>query len=189
MLTAAELKAGMVIRRDGELFRALEVAHHGGGGQFAGFVVVKAKSLRSGHVKEWRLDPATKLEDVLLTRRELDYLYEDEAGYTFMDGETYEQFTIPKEVLGEKAVFLTENARLPVEFFEEQPVNVVFPPVVELKVTTAPPGVRDTDTSAMKTVVLENGMEILAPQFIEAGDIVRVDTETGRYLERVRQKK
>lgn len=189
MLEASALKAGAVIRKDGELFRVLEVSHHGGGGQFAGFIAVKLKSLRSGHVKELRLDPATKVEDVELTRRDLDFLYEDEAGFTFMDSETYEQFTIPKEVLGEKAAFLTESARLPVEFFDDQPVNVVFPAVVELKVVTAPPGVRDTDTSAMKTVTLENGMEILAPQFIEEGDVVRVDTETGRYLERVRQKK
>ncbi len=189
MQVAADLKAGTVIRREGELFRVLEVLHHGGGGQFAGFVVLKLRSLRTGHGKELRLAPDEKLEDLELTRRQLEYLYEEEGAFVFMDNETYEQYSVPKEALGRRSVFLTPNAQLPVEFFEDHPVNVVFPEVVELKVVTAPPGVRDTDTSAMKTVTLENGMEIRAPQFIEEGDIVRVDTETGHYLERVRQKK
>jgi len=189
MLEAANLKAGFVIRREGELFRVLEVLHHGGGGQFAGFVVLKLKSLRSGHVKELRLAPEEKLEEVELQRRELEYLYEDESGYVFMDAETFEQYSLPRQALGKKSVFLTPNARLPVEFWEEQPVNVIFPEVVELKVASAPPGLREMETSTYKTAQLENGMEILVPQFIETGDVVRVETETRRYLERVRQKK
>ncbi|MGQ9495855.1 MAG: elongation factor P [Thermoanaerobaculaceae bacterium] len=189
MVEAGSLKAQSVIVREGELFRVLAVEHHGGGGQFAGFVVLKLKSLRSGHIKELRTSPEEKFEDVELARRELEFLYEDEGGFVFMDGESYEQYTLPKEALGKKAVFLRENAKLPVEFWEDQPVSVVFPPAVELKVVSAPTGLRDLESSTMKTVTLENGMEVLAPQFIEEGDIVRVDTETSRYLERVRQKK
>lgn len=189
MVEAGSLKAQSVILREGELFRVLSVEHHGGGGQFAGFVLLKLKSLRSGHIKELRCSPQEKFEDVELVRRELEFLYEDESGFVFMDGESYEQYTLPKETLGKKAVFLRENASLPVEFWQDQPVSVVFPSVVELKVVSAPAGLRDLESSAMKTVTLENGMEVLAPQFIEEGDLVRVDTETGRYLERVRQKK
>ncbi|BCW94034.1 MAG: elongation factor P [Thermoanaerobaculum sp.] len=189
MLEAASLKMGSVIRREGELFRVLEVAHHGGSGQFAGFIALKLKSLRTGHVKEIRLASDEKVEDVELTRRDLEYLYEDEESFVFMDSETYEQYNLPKDVLGKKSVFLTPNARLPVEFWEEQPVNVIFPEVVELKVASAPPGLRDMETSTYKTAVLENGMEVLVPQFIETGDTVRIETETGKYLERVRQKK
>ncbi|MCX7895455.1 MAG: elongation factor P [Thermoanaerobaculum sp.] len=189
MQEAAALKMGSVIRREGELFRVLEVLHHGGGGQFAGFILLKLKSLKTGHVKEVRVAPAEKVEDVELNRRELEYLYEEEENFVFMDSETYEQYSLPKEVLGKKSVFLTPNATLPVEFWQDQPVNVIFPEVVELKVASAPPGLRDMETSTYKTAVLENGMEVLVPQFIETGDTVRIETESGKYLERVRQKK
>lgn len=189
MLVASALKMGSVIRREGELFRVLEVAHHGGSGQFAGFIALKLKSLRTGHVKEIRLAADDKVEDVELIRKDLEYLYEDEESFVFMDSETYEQYSLPKDVLGKKSVFLSPNARLPVEFWEDRPVNVIFPDVVELKVVSAPPGLRDMETSTYKTATLENGMEALVPQFIETGDIVRIETETGRYIERVRQKK
>jgi len=186
MITAADLRAGMVVRLDAELYRLISAEYHAGGGQFGGMMYAKGKNLRTNNIKEWRLHPQTKIEDVLLERQEMEYLYTDGDDFYFMNPDTFEQISLPKEAIGHREPFLQPNMRIPVEMFEGHPVNVVFPEVVELKVVSAPPGLREHDVSTYKTVVLENGMEVLVPQFIKEGEVVRIDVETGKYLERVK---
>ena len=117
----------------------------------------------------------------------MQYLYADGGGYTFMNPETYDQVSIPRAVFGPAAPYLKENETLEIEFHQGRPISVKFPPVVELKVVSAGVGVKGSGT--MKEASLENGMPLLVPPFIQEGDLVRVEVETGRYLDRVLGKK
>jgi elongation factor P len=120
----------------------------------------------------------------------MNYLYSDnEAGY-FMDPESFEQVSIPKEAIGTVEKFMTEGMKITVELLGEEPVTVQFPKVVELKIASTGPGIRGGhDVSTMKPATLENGLEILVPQFVEISDVVRVDTEKVKYVDRVTVKK
>lgn len=186
MLAASELKTGTVIKLDNELFSATSVDYHEGSGQFATMVFVKLRGLTTHHVKELRLHPNDKFEDVVLERQEMEYLYKDDTGFWFMNPDTFEQIGLPREAIGDYEKFLQPNMRIPVELYEGSPVNIVFPEAVELTVVSAPPGLREHETSTYKPVILENGMEVLAPQFIKDGDMIKVETATAKYLERVR---
>lgn len=187
MIEAKDLRAGAVVRLEGELHSVVSAEVHAGAGKFASMVFATLRNLRTGHVRELRLHTDDKLDDVELERREMEYLYTDGDTCYFMNPETFEQFGVPRAALGPAERFLLPNMRVPVELHEERVVNVAFPPAVELKVVTAPPGLRDAEGSTYKTVVLENGMEVLAPQFIKEGDLVRIEVATGKYLERVRR--
>jgi elongation factor P len=187
MIVASEMRAGMVIRLDGELYTVVSAEYHAGGGQFGGTVFARIKNLRTNHLKEWRFHPNDKVEDVTLERQEVDYLYTDGTDFYFMNPETFEQISLPREVIGQREKFLQPNMRIPVELYDGQPINIIFPEVVELKVVSAPPGLREHETSTYKTVILENGMEVLVPQFIKEGEVVRIEVETGKYLERVKK--
>ena len=117
----------------------------------------------------------------------MEYLYSDGAEFYFMNPDTFEQISLPKESIGPHEKFLQPNLRVPVALCEGRPVKVVFPDAVEFKVVSAPPGLRGRDTTTHKTVVLDNGMEVLAPEFIKEGDIVKIEVATGKYLERIRR--
>lgn len=187
MIEAAEVKAGTVVRLDNELHSVVSAEYHAGTGKFASVVFANVKNLRTGHLRELRLRPTDKLEDVELERREMEYLYNDGAEFYFMNPDTFEQISLPKEAIGANEKFLRPNQRVPVQLHEGRLVSVAFPATVELKVVTAPPGLREHEGATYKTVVLENGMEVLAPQFIKEGDLVKIEVATGKYLERVRR--
>jgi len=186
MIEASALKAGMVLMLDGELHGVAGVDHHAGGGQQAGAVFAKLRHVKSGHVREVRLHATDKLEDVQLEHKEMEYLYTDGTAFYFMRPDTFEQIGLPAETIGAYEKFLKLNMRIPVMLYEGEPVNIAFPPQVELSVVTTPPGLREHETSTFKSATLENGMEVLVPQFIKEGDTVRIDTASGKYLERVR---
>lgn len=187
MIEASELRAGTAVKLNGEIYSVVSAEYHAGGGQFGGMVFVKVKGLRTKHVKELRFHPDDKLEDVELEHKEMEYLYADGAEFYFMNPDTFEQISLPKEAIGPYERFLQPNMRVPVELFEGTPIRLVFPEAVELKVVSAPPGLREHETATYKSVVLENGLEVLAPQFIKEGDIVKIEVATGKYLERVRR--
>lgn len=187
MIEAKALRAGTVIRLDGELHTVVSAEYHTGTGKFASTVFATARNLRTGHHRELRLRTDEKLEDVELERREMEYLYSDGSAFYFMNPETFEQIEVPRAAIGAAEKYLLPNMRVPVELYEGRVVNVVFPSAVELKVVTAPPPLRDAEGNTYKTVVLENGMEVLAPQFIKEGDTVRIEVASGKYLERVRR--
>ena len=187
MIEASELRAGTAVKLNGEIYSVVSAEYHAGGGQFGGMVFVKVKGLQTKHVKELRFHPDDKLEDVELEHKEMEYLYADGAEFYFMNPDTFEQISLPKEAIGPYERFLQPNMRVPVELFEGTPIRLVFPEAVELKVVSAPPGLREHETATYKSVVLENGLEVLAPQFIKEGDIVKVEVATGKYLGRVRR--
>ncbi|MCX7961830.1 MAG: translation elongation factor P [Burkholderiales bacterium] len=187
MIPASELRAGTAFRHGGELLLATDAEYRVAAGKFGSLVFVKAKVLKTGHLKELRFHPDDKIEDVELERRPMEYLYADGDAFTFMDPESFEQVSLARAAIAPLDRFLQPGMRIPVEFDAGEPVRVVAPEAVELKVVAAPPGLKEHEGTPFKTVVLENGMEILAPQFIKEGDHVRVEVATGKYLERVRK--
>jgi len=187
VIAASELRAGTAFRLGGDLLVAIGVEYRAAAGKFASLVFVKAKVLKTQHQKELRFHPDDKIEDVELERRAMEYLYTDGTSFTFMNPDTFEQISLPKEAIGPLEPYLRPNMRIPVELHEGEPVRVVFPEAVELAVVTAPAGLKEHEGTPFKTVVLENGMEVLAPQFMKEGDHVRIEVATGKYLERVRR--
>lgn len=189
MVLVTDVKPGTVIRIEDRLYRVLEVVRHAGSGQMHGFIELKLKDMRYGHISDHRFKPTDKVDDVEVTKRQMEYLYSDNEQLYFMDPETFEQIGIPRESVGTIEKFMKEGAVLTVELVGDEPVAVQFPKIVELKVAMTGPSIRDAQDNTMKSATLENGIEILVPQFIETGDIVRVDTEKVKYVERVTVKK
>ena len=189
MILASEIRAGIALSIDDRLYRVLEVVHHSGTGQMAGFVLSKLQDVRTGHLSERRMKPTDKLEDIALAKRQMEYIYHDDESFYFMDPGTYEQYSIPKIANGPIEKFLKEGMKVTVEMLGEEALALQFPKVVDLKVTLTAPGIRGEQESTMKTATLENGMEIFVSQFVQVGKIVRVDTEKGKYVERVTLKK
>ncbi|RMG50059.1 MAG: elongation factor P [Acidobacteria bacterium] len=186
MITAGEIREGMTLKINGDLYRVIDATLHVGGGKMGTTVVVKMRHMATGHVREQRFAPTEKVEDVLLEKRTMEYLYTDGEAFYFMNPETFEQVSLPKEAIGHLDKFLQPNMHISLEFYGDQPVNVLFPDVVELKVVSTPAGLHERDITTPKPATLENGMEVLVPQFIKEGDIVRIDVATGKYLERVK---
>jgi len=189
MILASDIKAGMAIRLDGKPYKVLEVVRHTGSGQMHGFIELKLKDITYGHFADRHVKHADRLEDVELTKRHMQYLYSDSDAGVFMDTETFEQVRVSKIGMGSAEKFLEEGMKVVVELLEGQAIALDFPKVVEMKVDRTGPGVRGGQESTMKTAVLTNGMEILVPQFVETGDLVRVDTEKLKYVDRVVLKK
>lgn len=184
MVNASELYVGQIIKHDGALFRIIASDFHAVGGQLGKMVHTRARNITTGHIKEWRFRPEERLENVELEKREWEFLYQDGDLFYFMDPATFEQFPLEIDLIGQHSKYLLPNTRLQFDLYEGKPVHVAFPPVI-LKVTSAPPGLREHEGSPYKKVTLENGMEVLAPQFIKEGEYIRVDAETGKYMERI----
>lgn len=189
MVLASEIKEGTAIQLDGKLYKVLEVVHHAGSGQMHGFIELKMKDLRFGHFADRRFKHSDKLEDVELIKRQMEYIYSDADAHYFMDPETFVQVGVSKTAAGLSEKFLKEGTRATVELIAEEAVTVLFPKVIELKVSSTGPGIRDGQDNTMKPATLENGIEIQVPQFIVTGDVVRVDTEKIKYIDRVTTKK
>jgi len=185
MITANDLRRGTTFELDGELYKVVEYQHSFLGRGSAN-VRVKMRNLRTGAIIDRTFSPEDRINDVRLELREVQYLYNDGTLYYFMDTETYEQPAVPAEVLGDAVNYLTENMTLQISTYEGEPIDIVLPVTVDLRVVEAPPGFAgDTATGATKQVILETGLKINAPLFVEEGDIVRVDTRTGEYISRL----
>jgi elongation factor P len=190
MRVASELRPGMVIRLEGDLFKVVAATHHAGGGQMGGVTHAKLRNLRSGAIREWRFRADEAVEDVELDRQAMQFLYSDGETSYFMNTETFEQVGIENVRLGRAAAFLREEMVLPVEFFDGRPVGVAFPEVVEVRVAETAPPLRGvgTEGSVWKEARLENGLVVMVPPFIAPGEWIRIEVETGTYVERAKKK-
>jgi elongation factor P len=185
MATTADFRIGMVIRFNGELHRIEEYIHRTPGNLRA-FVQAKLRSLKSGRVTETRFRSGEEVEEVRVEQKEFQYLFHDGASYQFMDKESYEQIPVDEKSLGEGAKFLKEGETVQLQLVGMDIVGAEIPFNVELKVKETVPGVKgDTATGAQKPATVETGAVVNVPLFINEGDIIRVDTRTGKYLERV----
>ncbi len=158
-------------------------------GRGSATVKVKAKNLISGSIVDKSYTSNNVVEDVRTTKRRLQYLYKDGETAYFMDPKDYEQVTIPTRTLGDQVVFLKEGGEADVLFWDERALSLDLPPKVALSVTEADPGVKGNSASNIyKSAVLENGLHVKVPLFINRGEKIVVDTRTGEYIERAGQK-
>lgn len=184
-MLAIELKAGMAIRSEGRAYKVTEAEIKMRAGQIHNVVKIKLRDLDTGRLSELHVRPETRFEDVELDRQTMEYLYADADSCIFMHPETFEQIAVPHETIGTAAPFLQEGMKLPVELFEGRAVSVVPPQTVDLTVTETAPALHSQQDSTMKEATLENGVVVKVPLFVASGETVRVEVETGRYIERV----
>lgn len=186
MATTADFRVGMIIKFNGELHRIDEYIHRTPGNLRA-FVQAKLRNLKTGRVSETRYRAGEEVEEVRLEQKGFTYLYHDGASYQFMDKENYEQMPVSDVILGEGAKFLKEGESVQLMMVGMEIVACEIPFNVELKVVDTVPGVRgDTASGATKPAKVESGAMVNVPLFINEGDVIRVDTRTGDYLERVK---
>jgi elongation factor P len=183
-LQATRLKKGMLIKMGADLFRVLELQHVTPG-NLRGFVRVKFRNIRTGTLSDQKLRSEDSIERATLDEREMQYLYKDGDSFHFMDTSSYEQLHIPAEALGDSVNYLVPDALIKVEFYGSEPVGIELPQTVDLTVEDTVPGIKGATASAqVKPATLETGLVVQVPPFINAGDKVRVNTETGEYLSR-----
>ncbi len=189
MITASQIRAGMAVRIEGQVYKVLHVDVKAGAGQQGGTVKTQLRNVESGRLSEPHLRPDLRIEDLAIDRQNMEFLYATGGEYVFMNPDTFDQVELPAAVLGESARFLREGTRIPVEFFDGAPISVTFPEFVELRVTDTAAPAHGQQDSRWKEATLENGVQVMVPLFIAQGEIVRINVETGRYLERIREKK
>lgn len=187
MATTSDLRVGTIIKFNGELHSIVYLEHRTPGNLRA-FYQVKMRNLINGKMIEHRFRSGEEVQIERLEQKTYQFLYKDGENYYFMDTETYDQVYLSEEKLGEQSHFLKEGQQVQINFHEGNPISVDMPPHVELKVISAPPGIRgNTASNTTKPVTLETGAVINTPLFIEEGDIIKVDTRTWEYLERVKK--
>lgn len=185
MIDSGELKRGTTIELDGKLYQILEHQHIKLGRGTAQ-TRLKLRDIQGGHTIERSFQAGEKFALARLDRRSGQFLYEEQGIYYVMDQESYEQILLSAEVVGESANYLRDGVSLWVLLYRNQPVSVELPAAVELRVVETAPGFKgDTATSGSKPAKLETGLSVQVPFFINAGDILKVDTRSGEYLERV----
>ena len=184
MLTAGDFRNGVTFEMEGKVYQVIEFQHVKPG-KGAAFVRTKYKDVVTGTIRETSFNPTAKFENAVIERRDLEYLYNDGELYYFMDPETYDQIPLNSDKLGDNFKFVKENTTCTISSFKGNVFSVEPPTFVELAVTETEPGVRgDTATNVTKSATLETGAVIKVPIFINEGEILRIDTRTGEYLER-----
>ena len=185
MISSNDLKPGLTILVDGEIYTVLEASQNKTA-RSAMVVKAKVRNIRTGSNVELSWGGGEKVEPAQIEKREMQYLYNDSDIYYFMDNETYEQLPLNKEQLGDSLKFLKENMNVKILSYKGNVFSVEPPMFVELEVTYTEPGFAgNTTTTSGKPATLENGYEISVPMFINIGDVIRIDTRTGEYMERV----
>jgi elongation factor P len=188
MLGITDLKTGVVIDLEGDPFVVLSYQHskQGRGGAV---MRTKLRNLKSGGVVDLTFKGGDKFDAASLDRRPSSFLYKEDDGFSFMDSQNFEQFTLTAEEVGEKASYLKEGGEVQISFYEEQPVSIDLPIKMEFLVTYAEPGVKgDTAQGGTKPATIETGAIISVPLFVKEGDIIRINTVEGTYVERANTK-
>jgi len=184
MIAATQLRPGMVIKFNNELFSIFSVFHRTPG-NLRGFVQAKMRNLRSGAMIEHRFSSEDRVERAALEQHTMEYLYDDGEYYYFMNSETFEQMHLTKDLLGEAVQYLAPQLAVTVEFFEGKPISVELPATVDLTVVQTEPSLRGaTISNVTKPAKLETGLVVQVPPFVNTGDRIRVSTAEGAYQER-----
>jgi elongation factor P len=187
MVQASGLRPGGAIRLEGVLYKVIAAEYHGGGGKMGGVTHAKLLNLATGTVRERRFRGDELVETLAPERQNMQYLYADGDVCYFMHPETFEQVAVEKSRLGRASAYVREGTVLPVEFYDGEAMGIVFPDIIEMRVTdTAPPQHTQGMDNVRKEATLENGMRILVPPFIGPGETIRVEVATGAYMERAK---
>jgi len=186
MITTNDLRPGTCFIYDNQLWKITEFQHVKPG-KGPAFVRVKQINIKTGAIVERTYRAGEKIEDVRVENREMQYLYHDGTNYVFMDNETYEQYSINEALIGDNSGYLLENTKSTVTIHDGEVLDVVPPKFLEVKITKTDPGVKgDTAQGGTKPATIESGATIMVPLFINEGEIIKVDTRDGRYVERVK---
>lgn len=184
MISATQIRRGMVLKVDTDLFTVMTVQHITPG-NWRGMVQTKLRNLRSGKQTERRFRSEESVDRISLDTHEMEYLYREGTDYHFMNLESYEQITLSAEVLGDNIYYLIPNTQVQAQFYEESPISVDLPTTVDLTVVETEPSVRSaTATNVTKAAKLETGLVVQVPQFVNQGEKIRIDTSEGKYLQR-----
>jgi elongation factor P len=184
MATANDLRRGMAINYNGDISVVLAFQHRTPGNLRA-FVQATLRSIRTGKSSDIRLSSTEKIEPVPMMTTKMEYSYKDGADYVFTNPENYETVTLAAELVGDDKNYLVENSEVTVTFVEEKAVSIELPSSVVLTVSDAPEGVRgDSANNVQKAVTMETGITVQAPLFIKTGEKIKIDTRTGKYMER-----
>jgi elongation factor P len=185
MIQATQLKKGMCIKHDNDLWRVVE-AQHKTPGNLRGMVQAKIRNLKTGSISDHRFRSVDMVERAILDETQMEYLYQDGDMYHFMNGETFEQVGLSNDVLGDAVSYLIPNIKIGIEFYEGRPVGIDLPLNVTMKVMETEPAIKGASVSNVgKPAKMETGLVVQVPPFINEGDVIRIDTSTGSYVERV----
>ncbi|WP_201520794.1 elongation factor P [Gulosibacter hominis] len=185
MATTADIKNGIVLILDGQLWQVVEFQHvkPGKGGAF---VRTKLKNIVQGKTVDKTFNAGAKIETATVDRRDYQYLYQDGESYVFMDEQDFDQLSVPETIVGDAAKFLLEQQEVQIAMYQGEPLYIEMPPSVVLEITYTEPGLQgDRSNAGTKPATVETGAEIQVPLFIDQGTRVKVDTRTGDYLGRV----
>jgi elongation factor P len=184
MATANDIRRGMAINYNGDIAVVLD-SQHRTPGNLRAFVQATIRSIRSGKSSDVRFSSTEKIDVVPMQTRKMEFSYKDGEDYVFSDPETYETVTLPPELVGDAKNYLVENGAVTMTFVDDKAVSIEMPPSVILKVTDAPEGIRgDSANNVQKTITVETGITVQAPLFIKTGERIKIDTRTGKYMER-----
>lgn len=186
MIQATQLRSGMIILYEGDLYRVTAI-HHLTPGNKRGFMQTKMKNLKTGIGTEKKFRSEDRLEQAMLDSRAMQYLYAEGDLHTFMDTQNYEQTSLPSEEMGDILQYLLPNQVVEIQFYDGRPVGISLPSTVALEVVETEPSFKGaTASSSYKPAKLETGVTVQVPPFIQVGDKVRVDPSEGTYLERIK---
>jgi len=184
-IQATRLRKGMLIKVDADLYRIIDLYHITPGNK-RGHVQCKMRDIRSSRLLDHKFRSEDDVERAVLDEHQMQFLYRDGDIYYFMNTENYEQVHLSNEVLGDSALYLLPESVISVEFYETEPVGIHLPQTVDLKISDTVPGIKGATASAqVKPATTETGLVVTVPSFINTGDVIRVNTETGEYLSRV----
>jgi elongation factor P len=180
-----DVRKGMVlVGDDGQLYQCLD-RDLNTPGNWRAILQLKLKNLKTGSITMNRVRPQDKVEVAYLEKKDFQYLYQEGEDYVFMDTETYDQFPLPQDLLGDQMKYLKENDTVKLTIYEGKPLDIELPPVVELKVVETEPSMKGATAQAQyKPAITETGLKVTVPPFISVGDILQIDTRTGEYLSR-----
>ncbi|MBI4204923.1 MAG: elongation factor P [Betaproteobacteria bacterium] len=184
-IPATEIRAGDLIEWDKRVWRVLKAYHVHVGGRGGAFMQVEMKDIESGTKKHERIRTDDRIEQAVVESRDMQYLYSEHDNYVFMDRESYEQLALPADFLEGQAGYLVPNANVQVSFYNERPIGIRLPSSVVLTVVDTEPNLRSaTATGSFKPARTDTGITVMVPQFVMDGEKIRVNTDTGEYVER-----
>jgi len=184
MISATQLRPGMVVKFNNDLYSVFKMEHRTPG-NLRGFVQVKMRNLRSGTMIEHRFSSEDRVDRAALEEIEMEYLYDDGEYYYFMNTENFEQMHLTRDILGDAVEYLVPQLKVNIEFYEGKPMSVELPPTVDLTVVETEPGLKGASVSNVtKAAKLETGLVVQVPPFINEGEKIRVSTAEGTYQER-----
>ncbi|HUG17234.1 MAG TPA: elongation factor P [Thermomicrobiales bacterium] len=185
MIDTGELRKGIIIEHEGTLQRVIEYQHVKQG-RGSAFVRLTMRNLRTGSTTQQTFHAGSKFPLVRLERQRAQFMYTEDDHYNFMDVDSFDQFSLGRETLGDALNYIRENDTIEVLTYQGEPIDIEIPITVQLEVTQTDPGYKgDTATGGTKPAILETGLTVTVPLFVSEGDIVKVDTRSGAYLERV----